>query len=137
MPKRIIFAGGSVFTGRVWTSFQEALGIQLKFSTASHPETDEQNERTNQILEDMLCMYVMYQHKCWELFFPLVEFAYNHNYQSTIKMAPFEFLYRRPCQTPMIWDRLDDRVLVGPEVIKEMEDQMKKIRQRIEEAQDW
>jgi hypothetical protein len=84
----------------------------------------------------MLCMYVMYQHKRWELFFPLVEFAYNHNYQSTIKMAPFEFLYGRPCRMPLIWDRLEDRVLVGPKAIKEMEDQMKKIRQRIEEAQD-
>jgi hypothetical protein len=34
------------------------------------------------------------------------------------------------------WDRLEDRVLVGPEVIQEMEDQMKTIRQRIKEAQD-
>jgi hypothetical protein len=47
----------------------------------------------NQILEDMLRMYVMDQQKHWEEFFPLVEFAYNNNYQSTIKMAPFEFLY--------------------------------------------
>jgi hypothetical protein len=52
-------------------------------------------------------------------------------------MAPFEFLYGRPCQTPLSWDRLEDRVLVGPEGIQEMEDQMKTIRQRIKEAQDW
>jgi hypothetical protein len=51
-------------------------------------------------------------------------------------MAPFEFLYGRPCQTPLSWDRLEDRVLVGPEVIQEMEYQMKTIRQRIKEAQD-
>jgi hypothetical protein len=81
-------------------------------------------------------MYVMDQQKCWEEFFPLVEFAYNNSYQSTIKMVPFEFLYRRPCQTPLSWDQLEDRVLVGPEVIQEMEDQMKTIRQRIKEAQD-
>jgi hypothetical protein len=67
---------------------------------------------------------------------PLVEFAYNNSYQSTIKMAPFEFLYGRPCRTPLSWDRLEDRVLVGPEAIQEMEEQMQSIRQRIKEAQD-
>jgi predicted glycoside hydrolase/deacetylase ChbG (UPF0249 family) len=51
-------------------------------------------------------------------------------------MAPFEFLYGRPCQTPLSWDRLEDRALVGPEVIQEMEYQMKTIGQRIKEAQD-
>jgi hypothetical protein len=35
------------------------------------------------------------------------------------------------------WDRLEDRVLVGPEGIQEMEDQMKTIKQRIKEAQYW
>ena len=71
----------------------------------------------NQILEDMLCMYVMDQQKHWEEFLPLVEFAFNYNYQSTIKMAPFEFLYGRPCQMPLSWDRIEDRVLIGREVI--------------------
>jgi transposase InsO family protein len=93
VPKRIISDRGSMFTGRFWTSFQEVLGTQLNFSTAYHPETDGQTERMNQTLEDMLCMYVMDQQKRWEEFLPLVEFAYNNSYQSTIKMAPFEFLY--------------------------------------------
>jgi hypothetical protein len=103
MPKMIISNRWLMFTECFWTSFQEALGTQLKFSTAYHPETDRQTERMNQILEDMLHMYVMDQHKLWEEFLPLVEFSYNNNYQSTIKMAPFEFLYERPCQTPLRW----------------------------------
>ena len=88
-----------------------------------------------QILEDMFHMYVMDQHKHCKELFPLVEFAYNNNYQSTIKMAPFEFLYGRPCWMPLSWDRLEDRVLVGPIVIQEMEEQMQSIRERIKEAQ--
>ena len=51
-------------------------------------------------------------------------------------MASFEFLYGRPCRMPLSWDRLEDRVLVGPEAIQEMEEQMQAIRQRIKEAQD-
>ena len=101
VPKRIISDRGSMFTRLFWMSFQEALGTQLNFSTAYHPETDRKTERTNQILEDMLCMYVMYQHKHWEELFPLVEFTYNNSYQSTIKMVPFEFLYVRLCRAPL------------------------------------
>jgi hypothetical protein len=52
-------------------------------------------------------------------------------------MAPFKFVYERPCRTPLSWDRVEDRVLVGLEVIQEMEYKMKKIRQRIKEAHDW
>jgi hypothetical protein len=123
--RRIISDRESVFTGRLWMSFQEALGTQLNFSTAYHPETDGQTKRMNQTLEDMLRMYVMDQQKRWEEFLPLVEFAYNNSYQSTIDMVPFEFLYGRPCRTPLSWVRLEDRVLVRPEAIQEMEDQMK------------
>jgi hypothetical protein len=51
-------------------------------------------------------------------------------------MVPFESLYGRLCRTPLSWDRLEDRVLVGPEAIQEMEEQMQTIRQRIKEAHD-
>jgi transposase InsO family protein len=136
VPKKIISDRGSVFTGRFWTSFQEALGTQLNFSTAYHPETDRKTKRMNKTLEYMFHMYMMDQQKCWEEFFPLVEFAYNNSYQSTIKMVPFKFLYGRPCWTPLSWDWLEDRVLVGPKLIQEMEEKMQTIRQRIKEAQD-
>jgi hypothetical protein len=51
-------------------------------------------------------------------------------------MATFEFLYGRQCQMPLIWDRLEDRVLVGPEAIQEMEEKMKTIIQRNKEVWD-
>jgi transposase InsO family protein len=131
MPKRIIFDRESMFTGSFWTSFQEALGTQLKFSIAYNPEADGKIERMNQIFEFMLRTYVMDEHKCRKEFLPLVEFAYNKNYQSTIKMVSLEFLYGRLCQTPFSWDRIEDRVLVGLEMIQEMEEQLKTIRKMI------
>ena len=51
-------------------------------------------------------------------------------------MVSFEFLYGRLCWTPLSWDQLEDRVLVGPEAIQEMEEKMQMIRQRIKEAHD-
>jgi transposase InsO family protein len=91
VPKKIISDRGSVFTGRFWTSFQEALGNQLNFSTAYHPETDRQTERTNQTLEDMLRMYVMDQQKRWEEILPLVEFAYNNSYRASLRWHCLSF----------------------------------------------
>jgi hypothetical protein len=78
----------------------------------------------------------MYEHNRWVEFFPLVEFAYNNSYQNTVKMAPFKFLYGQPCQMSLRWDRIEDRVLVGPKVIQEMEYQMQTIRQRIKKVHD-
>ena len=84
----------------------------------------------------MLRMYVMDQQSHWEKYLPLVEFAYNNSYHSSIGMPPFEALYGRPCRTPLSWDRLEDRVIIGPELIHEMEAQVSQIRQRLKEAHD-
>ena len=65
------------------------MGTKLDFSTAFHPQTDGQSERTIQTLEDMLRMCVMGFGGSWEKYLPLVEFAYNNSYHSTIGMAPY------------------------------------------------
>ncbi|GJS74821.1 putative reverse transcriptase domain-containing protein [Tanacetum coccineum] len=91
----IILDRDSHFTSRFWQSLQNALGTQLDMSTAYHPETDGQSERTIQTLEDMLRACVIYFRKGWEKHLPLVEFSYNNNYHASIKAAPFEALYGR------------------------------------------
>jgi transposase InsO family protein len=70
IPKRIISYRGSLFTGLFWTSFQEALGTQLNFSTVYHPKTDGKTERMRKTLEDMFFMYTMDQQKLWEELLP-------------------------------------------------------------------
>ncbi|GJY03800.1 putative reverse transcriptase domain-containing protein [Tanacetum coccineum] len=70
----------------------EALGTQLDMSTAYHPQTDGQSERTIQTLEDMLRACVMDFGKGWDRHLPLIEFSYNNNYHTSIKAAPFEVL---------------------------------------------
>ncbi|GJW33176.1 putative reverse transcriptase domain-containing protein [Tanacetum coccineum] len=72
-----------------------ALGTQLDMSTAYHPETDRQSERTIQTLEDMLRACVIDFGKGWEKHLPLVEFSYNNSYHASIKASPFEALYGR------------------------------------------
>ncbi|GJZ68551.1 putative reverse transcriptase domain-containing protein [Tanacetum coccineum] len=64
-------------------------------STAYHPQTDGQSERTIQNLEDMLRACVIDFGNGWDRHLPLIEFSYNNSYHSSIKAAPFEALYGR------------------------------------------
>jgi hypothetical protein len=74
----------------------------------------------------MLKVYVMDKPSKWEHYLHLVEFAYNNGYQTSLKMSPFKALYGRKCNTPVSWDNQADRTVVGPELLKEMEEQMSK-----------
>ena len=78
------------FTAHFWKSFQKAMGTQLSMSTAFHPQTDGQSELTIQILEDMLRACVLDLKGSWEEHLPLVEFAYNNSYQTSIQMTLYE-----------------------------------------------
>ena len=57
--KAIVFDRDVKFTFKFWKGLFTNLGMKLNFSTAYHPQTDGQTERVNQVLEDMLRMYVM------------------------------------------------------------------------------
>jgi hypothetical protein len=88
--RKIIVSGKDPkFTSNLWKGF----GTNLNFSTSYHPESDGQRERVNQVIEDMLRMYVMDKPSKWEGYLHLVEFSYNNGYQASLKMIPFEALY--------------------------------------------
>ncbi|EOY18962.1 Uncharacterized protein TCM_043494 [Theobroma cacao] len=98
--------------------------------------TDGQSERTIQTLEDMLRACVIDFIGSWDRHLPLVEFAYNNNFQSSIGMAPYEALYGRKCRTPLCWDEVGERKLVSVELIELTNDKIKVIRERLKVAQD-
>ncbi|GKE19970.1 putative reverse transcriptase domain-containing protein [Tanacetum coccineum] len=89
------------FTSHFWQSLQKALGTRLDMSTAYHPQTDGQSEKTIQTLEDMLHTCVIDFRNGWDKHLLLVEFSYNNNYHTSIKAAPFKALYGRKCRSPI------------------------------------
>ncbi|GJR72664.1 putative reverse transcriptase domain-containing protein [Tanacetum coccineum] len=106
VPISIISDRDSHFTSRFWQSLQKALGTQLDMSTAYHPETDGQSERTIQTLEYML------------------------------RASPFEALYGRKYKSPVCWAEVRDVQLTGQEIIHETTEKIVQIRQRLQAARD-
>jgi hypothetical protein len=135
IPASIVSDRDARFTSRFWQCLQDAMGTKLTLSTAYHPQTDGQSERTIQILEDMLRLCVLDFKGKWIQYLPLVEFAYNNSFQATIGMAPYEALYGRKCRSPLYWDEVGERQLVGPEIIQDTKDKITLIRKRMLAAQ--
>ena len=76
----------------------------------------------------MLCSSVIDFGRSWDSHLPLVEFAYNNSYHSSIRMAPFEALYGRKCRTPVCWLEAGEKQFAGPEIVQETADKVKSIR---------
>nr|GEV37136.1 hypothetical protein [Tanacetum cinerariifolium] len=100
--------GTLYYLDRIWVplkgdSMQEALGTRLDMSTAYHPQTNGQSERTIKTLEDMLKVCVLDFGGSWDVHLSLVEFLYNNTYHSSVRCAPVEALYDRKCHSPIMW----------------------------------
>ncbi|GJW88610.1 putative reverse transcriptase domain-containing protein [Tanacetum coccineum] len=106
MPVSIISDSDGRFTSHLWQAFQGALGTRLDMSTAYHPQTDGQSERTIQMLEDML-------RAC---------------------CAPFEALYGQKCRSPVIWTEVGESQLIGPEIVQETTKKIVQIKERLKTA---
>ncbi|GJV07676.1 putative reverse transcriptase domain-containing protein [Tanacetum coccineum] len=136
VPISIISDRDSRFTSRFWQSMQEALGTRLDMSTAYHPQTDGQSERTIQTLEDMLRACVLDFEGSWDVHLPLVEFSYNNSYHSSVRCAPFEALYGRKCRSPIMWAEIGEGHLIGPELVQETTEKISQIKDRLKAARD-
>ena len=135
VPVSIVSNRDPRFTAHFWKSFQKAMGTRLTMSTAFHPQTDGQSERTIQVLEDMIRACVLDHKGNWEEHLPLVEFAYNNSYQASIQMAPYEALYGRPCRSPLCWTEVGESSITGPDLIRDTSEKVSLIRQRLLTAQ--
>lgn len=89
IPTEIVSDRDVRFQSVMYQTIVDKLGIKLKMSTANHPETNGQTERTIKTLTGMLRRYCFNQFSSWRKFLPMVEFAYNTSYHHSIKCTPF------------------------------------------------
>ncbi|GJQ93880.1 putative reverse transcriptase domain-containing protein [Tanacetum coccineum] len=136
VPISIISDHDSHFTSRFWQSMHEALGTHLDMSTAYHPQTDGQSERTIQTLEDMLRACTLDFGGSWDVHLPLVKFSYNNSYHSSVRCAPFEALYGRKCRSSITWAEVGEGHLIGSELVQEITEKISQIKDRLKAACD-
>ncbi|GJW37841.1 putative reverse transcriptase domain-containing protein [Tanacetum coccineum] len=134
VPVLIISDCDGQFTSHLWQALQKALGTKLNMSTAYHPETNGQSERTIQTLEDMIRACVMDFGGSWDTHLLLVEFSYNNSFHKSIKCAPFEALYGRKCRSPVMWAEVGESQLIGPEIMQETTEKIMQIKERLKMA---
>ncbi|KAJ9545153.1 hypothetical protein OSB04_024860 [Centaurea solstitialis] len=111
LPISIISDRDSRFTSRFWQSLQTAMGTRIDLSTAYHPRTNGQTERTIQTLEDML-------------------------YHTSIQCAPYEALYGRKCRSSLNWLEVGENQLIRPDIVQETTDKIKIIQEKLKTARD-
>ncbi|GJY99370.1 putative reverse transcriptase domain-containing protein [Tanacetum coccineum] len=100
-------------------------------SMAYHPQTDGQSERIIQTLEDMLRACVIDFGGSWDVHLPLAELSYNNSYHSSIRCASFEALYGRKCRSPVLWAKIGESRLIGPELVQETTDKVVLIKEKL------
>ncbi|GKD35551.1 putative reverse transcriptase domain-containing protein [Tanacetum coccineum] len=106
IPLSIICDRDPRFASNFWRSLQNALGTSLDMSTAYHPQTDEQSERTIQTLEDML------------------------------RACAIDFGKGRKCRSPVCWAEVGEVQLTGPKIVQETTEKIVQIKQRMQAARD-
>ena len=89
LPHEIISDRGPVFVSKFWTELLKVLGTKAKHSSAFHPQTDGQTERTNSVLEQYLRGYINMQQDNWSQLLCMAEFSFNNSVHSSIKCSPF------------------------------------------------
>jgi hypothetical protein len=136
VPISIVSDRDTRFTSRFWKKFHEAMGTRLNISTAYHPQTDGQSERTIQTLENMLCACVIDFGGSWDDHLPLIEVSYNNSYHASIGMPPYEALYGRRCRTPVCWGEVGQKEMGSKEMVRETAEKFELIKNRMKATQD-
>jgi transposase InsO family protein len=89
IPESIISDRDKLFTSNYWTTLLAAIGTKKKLSTAYHPQTDGQTERTNQTMEAYLRIYSNQQQDNWVSLLPMAQIAYNNKLSEATGVTPY------------------------------------------------
>ncbi|XP_074365297.1 uncharacterized protein LOC141706401 [Apium graveolens] len=84
----------------------------------------------------MLRVYALDFKGNWDDHLPLIEFSYNNNYHASIGMSPYDALYGRKCRSPLHWEKVGEKKVLGPELVQQTKDAVILIQKRLEATQD-
>lgn len=128
LPDNITSDRDPKFTSNFWTALNKILGIKLNMSSAHHPQTDGQSERTIRTLEQYLRAYINFQQDDWDMWLPLAEFAHNSHTNNSTMLSPFATVYGSNPKSPL-------DVKFGTSSVASASEVAKLIRSNVESAQ--
>ncbi len=136
MPATIISDRDQRWAGFFWSALTKLLGTRLSLSTAYHPQTDGQTERTNRTLEEMLRNYVNGPQDDWESLLPLMQFAYNDSESASTGQTPFFLTYGEHPRSPLTaLLPIDDTVPAAADFVTDIKTALDRARASIAAAQ--
>jgi hypothetical protein len=101
LPNTIIFDHDGKFISDFWRELFIILSINLKMSSAQHPQTDGQSERTIQTVKEYLRIFIDYNQEDWDLKCCSAKFAYMNSHHSSTKLTPYQIINGHVLYTPL------------------------------------
>lgn len=143
LPQAIISDRDKIFTSAFWKELFKLVGVDLRMTTAYHPQSDGQTERVNQCLETYLSCFVHVCPSKWRKWLSLAGYWYNTSYHSSLGYTPFEVLYghlprqlgldlRDSCTVPALQDWMHERKLM----VQLVQQQLARAQQRYKTQAD-
>ena len=134
-PQKIISDRDPRFSGAFWRTFFELTGTTIAMSTAFHPQTDGQTERTNKTLEQVLKAHVNASQDDWDSLLPMAEFAINSAVNESTKFTPFQLIYGVQPKMPIKMGITMSTTPAAEDFFKEMQNAIAEARNNILQAQ--
>jgi len=134
LPRVIISDRDKRFLSNFWQALFKALGTELRFSTAFHPQTDGQSERANRTLEEYLRHFINSRQDDWDEYLDLAEFAMNDSVNPSTGYTPFYLAFGFNPSSPL--DTAVGNVLVpaAQSSVTDMTDALEHARAKLQEA---
>lgn len=137
IPNSIVSDRDPVFTSAFWTELFRLAGVQLKLSSAFHPQTDGQSEAANRVIGMYLRCLTGDRPRHWLRWLPWAKYCFNTAYQTSLRMTPFQVVYGRPPPTLHSYDRGSARVPAVDQALLDRDEFFTEIRERLLQAQDY
>jgi transposase InsO family protein len=133
--KKIISDRDPRFTGAFWKRLFKLHGTKIALSTAYHPQSDGQTERTNRTLEQVIRSQINSNGDNWDTLLPMAEFAINTTVNVSTGFSPFHLTYGTDPKSPVDLDVKESTTPAAEEFVKQMNDNINKARDNILKAQ--
>jgi RNase H-like domain found in reverse transcriptase/Reverse transcriptase (RNA-dependent DNA polymerase)/Integrase zinc binding domain/Chromo (CHRromatin Organisation MOdifier) domain/gag-polyprotein putative aspartyl protease len=137
MPREMVTDRDPRFTSSFMREVMRMVGTKQSMSTAFHPQSDGQTERTNRILEDMLRHYVGPDQRDWDQHLDAAEFAINNSWQESVQETPFMLNYGFHPNTPLsLLVEQNSPVPAAKDLVQRLADGIQRAKRLLRVAQD-